>query len=92
MKSIRKNELYRPRMMTFLVLASIWMYGCSEPIDEGGVRGVTVRPRPGRGDGRDRGAGDSVDALRLALVAGAAHRRGRRARRLHDGPVRGELQ
>ena len=28
-------------MMTFLVLASICAYGCSEPIDEGGVRGVT---------------------------------------------------
>ncbi len=41
MKSIRKNELHRPRMMTFLVLASICVYGCSEPIDEGGVRGVT---------------------------------------------------
>ena len=41
MKSIRKNELHRPRMMTFLVLASICVYGCSGPIDEGGVRGVT---------------------------------------------------
>ena len=41
MKWIVKDGLRRPRIMSFLVFASICVYGCSEPIDEGGVRGVT---------------------------------------------------
>ena len=41
MKLIRENGLHRPRMMTFIALASIYVCGCSEPIDEGDVRGVT---------------------------------------------------
>ncbi|GIS79031.1 MAG: hypothetical protein CM1200mP14_05970 [Gammaproteobacteria bacterium] len=41
MKWMVKDGLRRPRIMSFLVFASICVYGCSEPIDEGGVRGVT---------------------------------------------------
>ncbi|HIC14422.1 MAG TPA: hypothetical protein EYO83_04700, partial [Gemmatimonadetes bacterium] len=41
MKSILNSGLRRPQMMALLLLGSICVQGCSEPVDESGVRGVT---------------------------------------------------